>query len=664
MSEAPPRVSVVVPVFDPGPYIEPAIASVLAQTLPAGQVEAIFVDDGSTDGTSARLDRLAAEHPATVRVIHIEPSGAPGRPRNIGIEAARGDYIQFLDADDELAREALERVVTMADRNASDVVVEKFASASMPRSQRLFERSVERTTLIDSPALVDSSLGPAKLYRRSFLLANAIRFPEGWRQMEDQAFTIHAYARARSIGVCADQPLYFFNRRDDDGHLTGERVDPERHLRNLRAVLDLVEAETEPGSLRDRIERRMLRVELLNRVSEPGYLALSEDDRARFFAAGRDLVRERISAQVIADLGPVRRLRCELLRDDRPDDLLSLARQLDDLEVTTENVRLDWDEGAVRIRATVGLRYRSSGRTLRLATRGDGDRPVGHPYAVAADAGLIRAQLVLRARPSVLEWYLRTATRARDDRVEATATASIDPQGVGSGGLPLDAGTWDVLVRVTGLGIEWSGPLAAGRPPGPTPALCPALVGDPARVVVAIRGSEGLRLEVDPPPAVVTTALRAGPIRVIADGANLAFDLPMVAGSAAGPLPAALVLGDGDDERLITARLRPRRGRVVLEAAIAEHDRLAPGRHPMTLRVGGSPAGADVPLGTAVIGGDGVVRIDGLERMSTMTRLGALSTWTASRAAKPFGREARRLASTTRRVGRGLVRRIRRTRRR
>ena len=246
MTEPAPRVSVVVPVFDPGRYIEPAIRSILGQTLPAGQVETIFVDDGSTDGTRSgsiawqpNIRRRSGSSTARRRV----------RPAGHGTSGSgrRGDYIQFLDADDELAPDALERVIAMADRNGSDVVVEKFASASMPRSQRLFERSVERTTLTETPALVDSSLGPAKLYRRTFLLANAIRFPEGWRQMEDQAFTIHAYARAGSIAVCADRPCYFFNRRDDGGHLTAERIEPDRHVRNLRTLLDLVNAETAPG---------------------------------------------------------------------------------------------------------------------------------------------------------------------------------------------------------------------------------------------------------------------------------------------------------------------------------------------------------------------------------------------------------------------------------
>ena len=81
-------VSVVVPVYNPGSYIEPCIASLLAQTHPADRLELIFVDDGSTDGTPALLDRLAREH-RHVKVIHRPNSGWSGQPRNDGIAFAR-----------------------------------------------------------------------------------------------------------------------------------------------------------------------------------------------------------------------------------------------------------------------------------------------------------------------------------------------------------------------------------------------------------------------------------------------------------------------------------------------------------------------------------------------------------------------------------------------
>src|SRR5919198_3314948 len=141
----PPLVSVVVPVHNPGRAIEPCIRSILRQTLGRDRVEAIFVDDGSTDGTGERLERLTREQ-RHIRAIRIPASGAPGRPRNIGFEAARGAYVQFLDADDELAPRALERLLRMARRNRSDIVLGKFASETMSRRQDVFTRNRPATT--------------------------------------------------------------------------------------------------------------------------------------------------------------------------------------------------------------------------------------------------------------------------------------------------------------------------------------------------------------------------------------------------------------------------------------------------------------------------------------------------------------------------------------
>src|SRR5689334_10457525 len=91
-----PKVSVVVPAYNPGPHIEKLVSSLLRQSLPAEEFEVVIVDDGSTDETPARLDELAAAHPH-FQVLHIENSGWPSRPRNLGIERARGEYVFFAD---------------------------------------------------------------------------------------------------------------------------------------------------------------------------------------------------------------------------------------------------------------------------------------------------------------------------------------------------------------------------------------------------------------------------------------------------------------------------------------------------------------------------------------------------------------------------------------
>jgi glycosyltransferase involved in cell wall biosynthesis len=658
VTEKRPRVSVVVPVFDPGPYIEPAIRSILGQTLPPDMVEAIFVDDGSTDGTSERLDRLAAEHPATVRVVHIEPSGAPGRPRNIGLEASRGDYVQFLDADDELAFDALEHVVAIADRNDADIVVEKFASASIPRSQRLFDRSVERTTLAEMPPLADSSMGPAKLYRRMFLVDNGIRFPEGWRRMEDQYFTIHAYARAGRISIAADRPSYFYNRREDGGHLTSERIDPDRHFRDLRTVLDLIETEFGPGDLRDRIVRRMLRIEVLNKVSEPAYLELTDDERHKLFVAARDLIRERIEPSAIEGLGAVRRHRCELLRDDRPDELLAIARELADVVLSLTVERAEWSAGVLVMSMTARLIFASSGESLRIgpADPADARQAAGanrdrHPYSVIGDGKLARLQLTLRSRPSILEWYLRAPGRPSSDHVGTTATARIDPMHVGAGAAPLGRGSWDVLTRLSGLGIERSVAVGANVSAAVAAALQPALLGDPPSVVVPVVSPDGLRLEVDPPPEILAAALRTRPIRVIRDGSRLAFELPMASGSAASVVAASLVIRAPGADRVIPARLVPRRGGVVLESTVDGPGGVvgvAPGRYPVALRLGGVGDPGDVVLGEGVVR-EARLRMDGLARRPRSAGVRSGAGWVSARAVAAGYRVGRRIKRSVRR---------------
>jgi hypothetical protein len=111
-------VSVVIPTRDRAALVGRAIRSVLSQTWP--DLELIVVDDGSTDGTSAAVAGVADDR---VRLVRSELPTGPGAARNEGIRRARGDWVAFLDSDDEWVPTKLERQLARlkADRSGASV---------------------------------------------------------------------------------------------------------------------------------------------------------------------------------------------------------------------------------------------------------------------------------------------------------------------------------------------------------------------------------------------------------------------------------------------------------------------------------------------------------------------------------------------------------------
>ncbi|MBQ9010708.1 MAG: glycosyltransferase family 2 protein, partial [Clostridia bacterium] len=113
-----PDISVIVPCFNAERYLGTCLESLAVQKRP--EIEMIFIDDGSTDGTGAILDRFSHAEPRA-KVYHLANEGVSAA-RNRGIRLAKGQYIAFLDSDDAFEENALSILYKAARRTNADII--------------------------------------------------------------------------------------------------------------------------------------------------------------------------------------------------------------------------------------------------------------------------------------------------------------------------------------------------------------------------------------------------------------------------------------------------------------------------------------------------------------------------------------------------------------
>ena len=229
--KTPPAISVVIPVYNVEKYLRTCLDSVCRQTF--SDFEAVCVDDGSTDG-SPEILREYERRDTRFRVI-TQRNGGLSFARNTGMDAARGKYIYFLDSDDWLRPDALEKSFVFAERFqleqvvfASEVVADDDWLGSITElEKKRFSYSLEqewnerRLPGVELMAFLRKTgrffVGaPFRLMRLDYLRDARLRFPEGILH-EDQFFTPLSLALAKEAGVLAER-LYF--RRLHSGSIT------------------------------------------------------------------------------------------------------------------------------------------------------------------------------------------------------------------------------------------------------------------------------------------------------------------------------------------------------------------------------------------------------------------------------------------------------------
>jgi succinoglycan biosynthesis protein ExoO len=244
-----------------------SVTSALAQQDVA--LEVIVVDDASRDGTRAAAERLAAADPR-VRVLGLERNGGPAAARNAALDAARGDWVAVLDADDAMRPDRLARLMAFGRETGADIVCDDLAlvAEGAPEGPAFLGHAAgDPPQNWDMEAYLAGnqarpgvpSLGFLKpLFRRDFLQAHGLRYDESLRNGEDFHLVLAALAAGASLWFLPGAGYLYTTRTGS----VSNRLDPA-HAAALAhadaAFLDRHGARLSPRA-RDLMRERMGRI--------------------------------------------------------------------------------------------------------------------------------------------------------------------------------------------------------------------------------------------------------------------------------------------------------------------------------------------------------------------------------------------------------------------
>lgn len=222
---ATPKVSVIVPAYNAADYLAECLQSIADQTM--GDFEAIVVDDASTDSTPEIIRRFAADD-SRFRLLSVSHGGV-SRARNSGMDAARGEYICFVDADDRCLPTMFERMLDTLTVNEAQICVCDFikdtrfdtAAASKPAKSEVFDYEGAMNAALYQKRILNNAWGV--LFTRETVSDK--RFRNGIRFEDLDAF--YRFFESADRIVYLPEKLYFYRQHPSSflHRHTSERLD-------------------------------------------------------------------------------------------------------------------------------------------------------------------------------------------------------------------------------------------------------------------------------------------------------------------------------------------------------------------------------------------------------------------------------------------------------
>lgn len=198
------------------------IESVRAQTYQ--NIEIILINDGSCDNVSRPLIEMYAQVDTRIRLQH-KPNGGVSNTRNLGVDMARGKYVQFVDCDDYLTPSATQLLVEKAERCDSDLVIAAYTMVEFQKTEVkedvysfLPEGSLNQRQfalhLLERPSSFYFDVLWNKLYRRDLICGNGLCFDEQMVWSEDAVFNFQYFQCCKQI-YAMETPVYYYVQNPD-----------------------------------------------------------------------------------------------------------------------------------------------------------------------------------------------------------------------------------------------------------------------------------------------------------------------------------------------------------------------------------------------------------------------------------------------------------------
>ena len=207
-------VSVVVPVYNVRPYLERCISSLIKQTYT--NIQIIIVDDGSDDGSSELCDEIKARD-NRIEIIH-QKNGGLSAARNTGLKYIKGEYIFFLDSDDYISTDAIEKMLSCLLKNNLDIVCCNRVLFWDNNKQKVQYDQIDSLLVMDPKnAIIEMNRykyidmsAHSKLFKKE--LFNSIKFPVG-KLSEDMFIMYKIFEIADKVGYISEPLLYYYQRK-------------------------------------------------------------------------------------------------------------------------------------------------------------------------------------------------------------------------------------------------------------------------------------------------------------------------------------------------------------------------------------------------------------------------------------------------------------------